>query len=130
MGQVGLAMSFLRNEIPKTPFPLFWEVRRCQAVQCLVYSIPTSLFLVDKEPILTKDLFTDCIQLSGNTLFDSFEISPELPQDIAFDAERNCIGGTYRGTNLGKQDYTIIGTNIYGSVKSTIRLYFTCRFMC
>ena len=84
------------------------------------------MYLVNKEPILTKDLFTDCIQLSGNTLFDSFEISPELPQDIAFDTERNCIGGTYCGTNLGKQDYTIIGTNKYGSVKSTIRLYFTC----
>ena len=86
------------------------------------------MYLVDKEPIFTKDLFTDCIQLSGDTPFDSFEISPELPQDIAFDTARNCIGGTYRGTNLGKQDYTIVGTNIYGSVRSTIRLYFTCWF--
>ena len=72
-----------------------------------------------------KDVFVDCIRIGGNTIFDSFAITPDLPQDLAFDFTRNCIGGIYRGNNIGKLEYTIVGTNPFGSISSSIRLYYT-----
>ena len=81
------------------------------------------------EAVIVKDVFVDCIRIGGNTIFDSFVITPDLPQDLAFDFHRSCIGGIYRGNNIGKLEYTIVGTNPLGSVSSSIRLYYT-RILC
>ena len=72
-----------------------------------------------------KDVFIDCVRIIGNTVFDSFSITPELSQDLAFDVKRNCLGGTYKGNSFGKQDYLVQGTNAWGTVEKVIHLYFT-----
>lgn len=90
-----------------------------------MYDIPATLSLETNVTVITKDLFVSCIRIVGNTVFDSFSITPELPQDLAFDMERNCLGGIYRGNSFGKQDYWIQGTNPLGTVRNVIHLYFT-----
>lgn len=91
------------------------------------YAPPTELSLTMDEVIIVKDVYIDCIRIGGNTVFDSFVITPDLPQDLAFDVHRNCIGGVYKANNIGKLEYALTGSNPFGSITKTIRLYYTRR---
>ena len=106
----------------------FSEVRQWWSHWVVVYDVPTTLSLETNVTVIVKDLFVDCVRIIGNTVFDSFSISPELSQDLAFDMKRNCLGGTYKGNSFGKQDYLVQGTNPFGTVKNVIHLYFTRNF--
>ena len=62
-----------------------------------------------EDSFITKDVFYDCIPIHGNTVFSSFSISPDLPQDLSIDPDRSCIGGVYTGNFYGSQKYLIEG---------------------
>ena len=70
-------------------------------------------------------MFYDCIPIHGNTVFTSFSISPDLPQDLSIDKDRSCIGGTYTGSYYGSQAYHLKGSNYLGEVSTWITLYFS-----
>lgn len=70
-------------------------------------------------------MFYDCIPIHGNTVFTSFSISPDLPQDLSIDKDRSCIGGTYTGSYYGSQAYRLKGSNYLGETSTWITLYFS-----
>ena len=91
----------------------------------VVYAEPLVIYLSKEDAFINRDVFYDCIPIHGNTVFTSFSISPDLPQDLSIDRERSCIGGTYTGSYYGSQEYHLNGKNYLGEASTWITLYFS-----
>ena len=70
------------------------------------------------------------IRVRSNTVIDSIDISPTLPNGLIVDSVSRTIQGLYEGSLKGRRCYIIRVWNIYGSVSASFCLYFTsgCNF--
>lgn len=120
-----LPILLLQREIFKIHILFILEV--CELLSCwaIVYSKPHAIYIEEKDSYILKNVFIDCIPIHGDTIFDSFVITPDLPQDLYIDNKRQCIGGVYSGFLYGKQDYYLQGFNEYGTTGTSISLYYT-----
>ena len=105
------------------------EVRHFYLYFIVVFSSPAVIGVNMEDSFITKDVFYDCIPLHGNTVFSSFSISPDLPQDLSIDPDRSCIGGVYTGNFYGSQKYLIEGRNYLGQTSSWFTLYFSRHYI-
>lgn len=109
----------------RIPLNCILEVRYTYSSLTVVFSSPSMIVVNMEESFITKDVFYDCIPIHGNTIFTSFSISPDLPQDLNIDTERSCIGGVYTGNFYGSQRYFIEGWNYMGKTNAWFTLYFS-----
>ena len=65
------------------------EVRHIYLYFIVVFSSPAVIGVNMEDSFVTKDVFYDCIPIHGNTVFSSFSISPDLPQDLSIDPDRS-----------------------------------------
>lgn len=108
------------------PFTIYIGSNNVFIISHVVYANPHSLFIATEDSVILKNVFIDCIPIRGNTLFSSYSIVPELPQDLYIDERRGCIGGVYTGFIYGRQDYVIEGRSEYGTIRRPVTLFYTC----
>lgn len=63
------------------------------------------------------------IRIVGNTVFESYTLTPQLTSGLNFNVTTGVISGVYNGITTSVQ-YQLTGTNQFGSVSTSFTLHY------
>ena len=82
---------------------------------------PTYVSTGFKSLVVFVGLAIRPIYLLGNTIFDSYTISPALDSGLTLNTTSGLISGVYSGQAMNRV-YQITGTNSFGSISDSFTL--------
>ena len=82
---------------------------------------PTYISTGFKSQVVFVGLAIRPIYFLGNTLFDSYTISPPLDSGLTLNTTTGVISGVYNGRAMNRV-YQITGTNSFGSISYSFTL--------
>ena len=92
----------------------------CRQYLCIVIGTPTYISAGFKSQAVFVGLAIRPIYLLGNTIFESYAISPALDSGLSLNTS-GLISGVYSGQAMNRV-YQITGTNSFGSISDSFTL--------